>query len=257
MALHGSRQVDDDEFPSGALGRYLSLLLSWLMLTSLQSFAWMQALVPVVWAMAALKSTPRAGPGLAHGDAGVLLSLLQVWQFLSSHPLDLDHANSVCSQSVKASLASLVDRTLAAIETPVSIATTWSSGTPTAALLLATEAYDAFKDEKYLARARQAAEEVWVCGMVDSNVSLACGTAGNACALLRLFHSTADRRYLHYGLQFGKFLLLGSGEVGDENARVNPFTQPDSSLANGRAGACLAMAAMLSQTETTIIPCFM
>ncbi|XP_065342198.1 lanC-like protein 2 [Cloeon dipterum] len=139
--------------------------------------------------------------GAAHGIAGILYVLLQSMDYLSEEkqkeiePLicrTLDHILGLCfpSGNFPSSIGNNSDRLVH-----------WCHGSP-AFIPVLCAAYKKFNHVKYLHAAKTCGEVIWKRGLLKKGYGLCHGVAGNGYALLQLYQTTQDIKYLYQGLQF-------------------------------------------------------
>eukprot|EP00879_Flechtneria_rotunda_P018774 GHRR01019707.1.p1 GENE.GHRR01019707.1~~GHRR01019707.1.p1 ORF type:complete len:234 (+),score=71.21 GHRR01019707.1:928-1629(+) len=111
----------------------------------------------------------------------------------------------------------------------------WCHGAP-GAVFLWCKAYEVFSHQSYLDAALRASEVVWQRGLLKKGPGLCHGVAGNAYALLRLWKTTQDARYLDRAQLFASFIASEAGQT--------DWSKPDhpASLYEGAAGAICLLA---------------
>eukprot|EP00039_Didymoeca_costata_P000268 m.44904 g.44904 ORF g.44904 m.44904 type:complete len:978 (+) comp10159_c0_seq1:184-3117(+) len=158
--------------------------------------------------------------GAAHGDAGILLTMLQ------AQPYILQRTWTSCRQLVQRSVDYLISRQLPDGNFPRSVKNNqrhlvhWCHGAPGVTALIC-EAYCLFKDPKYLAAARRCGEVCWHRGVLKKGTNLCHGLSGNAYTFLSLARlendKTAALKDSNHYFRASCFARLITGYVEPEN----------------------------------------
>ncbi|XP_059476634.1 glutathione S-transferase LANCL1-like [Neocloeon triangulifer] len=142
--------------------------------------------------------------GAAHGIAGILFVLIQSMEYLSEEKKDelehlicqtLDFVLNLCfpSGNFPSSIGNNSDRLVH-----------WCHGAPAFVPVLCL-AYKVFAQERYLHAAETCAKVIWKRGLLKKGYGLCHGVSGNGYALLHLYQTTKNIKYLYQGLQFARW----------------------------------------------------
>lgn len=135
--------------------------------------------------------------GAAHGYAGIYHTLLLAAPYLKDDE----------KQLLKVSIDKLLETQLSSKNFPSSIGNQddrlvqWCHGAPGFVDLLC-RSYKVYNEEKYLNIAKECGNVIWRRGLLCKGYSLCHGIAGNGYALLSLFQTTKDVKYLHRACKF-------------------------------------------------------
>ena len=171
--------------------------------------------------------------GLAHGVAGILMTLMLVAHFeplkAAIRPEDHQYIRETLDCLLKIRYPS--GNYPSSLESEEDRLVQFCHGAP-GFVLLFCQAYKVYDDRRYLQAAKDAAEVVWARGLLKKGTSLCHGSCGNAYAFLALYRLTADLRYLYYAVRFGEWSLR------ENRAPAEEFRQADhpDSLMEGAAG---------------------
>ena len=102
------------------------------------------------------------------------------------------------------------------------------------AVFLFSQAYAVLGERRFLEAAMRAGEVVWTRGLLRKGPGACHGISGNAYALLRLYKTTQDDKWLHRALQFAEFM---QSEEFKRGARTPDH--PRSLFEGQAAAACL------------------
>jgi len=125
----------------------------------------------------------------------------------------------------------------------------WCHGAPGMILLLC-EAFQVFKDDKYLQEARNVVNFVWKYGLLRKGLGLCHGIAGNGYTFLYLYKVTKDIKFLYWALKFCEFSWSDTGRSLLNNPD-NPW-----SLFEGIAGTVCFYVDLKDNPGDALFPCF-
>ncbi|KAB0401315.1 hypothetical protein E2I00_017239 [Balaenoptera physalus] len=150
--------------------------------------------------------------GAAHGMAGIYYTLMQPAAKVDQETLtemvkpsiDYTRHKRFRPGNYPSSLSNETDR-------PVH----WCHGVPGVIHML-MQAYEVFKEEKYLKDAMERSDVIWQQGLLRKGYGICHGTAGNGYSFLSLYHLTRDKKYLYRACKFAEWCL----EYGTHGCRI-------------------------------------
>ncbi|EGV91649.1 LanC-like protein 2 [Cricetulus griseus] len=182
--------------------------------------------------------------GAAHGMAGIYYMLMQPEAKVDQETLtemvkpsiDYVRHKRFRSGNYPSSLSNETDRLVH-----------WCHGAPGVIHML-LQAYQVFKEEKYLKEAMECSDVIWHRGLLRKGYGICHGTAGNGYSFLSLYHLTQDKKYLYRACKFAEWCL----DYGAHGCRIpdRPY-----SLFEGMAGAVHFLSDILVP-ETSRFPAF-
>ncbi|XP_052029773.1 lanC-like protein 2 [Apodemus sylvaticus] len=182
--------------------------------------------------------------GAAHGMAGIYYMLMQPEAKVDQETL---------TEMVKPSIDYLRHKKFRSGNYPSSLSNEtdrlvhWCHGAPGVIHML-LQAYQVFKEEKYLKEAMECSDVIWQRGLLRKGYGICHGTSGNGYSFLSLYHLTQDKKYLYRACKFAEWCL----DYGAHGCRIpdRPY-----SLFEGMAGAVHFLSDILAP-ETARFPAF-
>ena len=156
--------------------------------------------------------------GAAHGTVGILYLLLQFSEWCHEPQVSpwirqtLDHLLSIQFKSGNFPMRDS--------NTRVDELVHWCHGAPGAVNLL-YQAYEVYKDKKYLTSMERALICIWKRGLLGKGFCLCHGITGNAYAFLTLFSSTKRDEYYYYAMMMGQCIFNK-----DIQQKVDTYSDP-------------------------------